>query len=565
MRPIDRARAFLASLPIALAPLLAGCGATPPRYSDIPAPDEIPDAREEARERLRRGDAEGALELLERAVAARQDDGESWYLFGLATETVAREAALRGERGSLLLQEAAGGYERAARLLPDASGPRLGLARVALDEGSPDRALESARDATRLARDGDDRYEGNLLQARALTDLLAEEEAGSAPRDSRAAEARRAAEECIALDPSREEAYVALADVESAAGRGGAAEATIRRALRRFPDSTALHGRLHLLLTGDGRPGDLLAAYDGVAAEAPENGTVAWYRAEARIAAAHAARIEAEWPRAEELYDVAREEFERSASLRPDFRASADRRSFDALLGSAWCRHGAGELRGAADLFVEAIRLRPDLVHEPGAFGRTPKEGADSIAVRLMETNDLEGGESFLARLTETAPDVVEWWSNLGYFRWELGRWREGEDRAEEARATYEAALAAYERARAIAPDDPGALNDCVLILYFHLRRDDERVERYLRRAIESGERMIAEGAMDEERRKYVEEATGNAHQNLGALLFEKRKDYAGAKHFLEKSLTFPPPHRAQARWYLGRVEKALAAASPGR
>ena len=58
----------------------------------------------------------------------------------------------------------------------------------------------------------------------------------------------------------------------------------------------------------------------------------------------------------------------------------------------------------------------------------------------------------------------------------------------------------------------------------------------------------------------YLEEATGNAYQNLGVFLFEKRKEYAEAKRLLEKSLTFRPPHRAKARWYLNRIDRAVAA-----
>jgi tetratricopeptide (TPR) repeat protein len=552
----------LATVAIGLLPLSWACASsTRPPAATSGAVDSS-SVREQARERLRRGEAEEALDLLERAVAARPDDGESWYLYGLATEAVARDAALRGERGLLLLQDAAGGFERAARLLPDEAGPRLGIARVALDEGSPDRALEAAREAEKLARNDEERYEGRLLEARALAGLLAEEEAAGRDRDARASEARSAAEACLALDPSREEGYGVLADVEGAAGRKGAAVEAIRSGLGRFPDSNSLHGRLHLLFAAEGRYGDLLVVYDALATEKTESATVAWYRAEARIAAAHAARLEQRWEEAEKLYAQAAAEFERSASLRPEFGESSRRRTSETILGRAWCRHGSGDLRGAGDAFVEAISLRPDLLQEPGAFGRSAKDGADSTAVRLMETNDLEGGEALLARLTEIVPSVVEWWSNLGYFRWELGRWREGEEKIEEARASYEAALGAYERAREVAPDDPGALNDCVLVLYYHLRRADDRVEEYLRRAIESGEKMLAEGGMDEERRNYVEEATGNAYQNLGVLLFEKKKDYLGAKRLLEKSLAFRPYHRAQARWYIGRVERAMAGAN---
>ena len=338
------------------------------------------------------------------------------------------------------------------------------------------------------------------------------------------------------------------------------AAALLREGARRWPDSTALHTALHVRLGADGTHGELVRAYDELAARAPAHATVAWYRAEARLAAGHAARIGKRWDDAEALYASAGVEYLRSSGLRADYGPSAERRAYDALLGRAWSRHGADDLRGAAALFAEAIAQRPELLREAGDFGWSPKAGADSVAVRLMEKNDLEGGEALLARLTAAVPELVDWWTNLGYFRWELGRWREGDERGEDARATYEQALVAYERARALAPDDPGALNDCVLILYYHLRRDDERVERYLRRAIESGTGLLAEGAADPARRDHVEEATGNAYQNLGVFLFEKRNEHGEAKRLLEKSLTFRPPHRAQARWYLARVERALEA-----
>ena len=164
-----------------------------------------------------------------------------------------------------------------------------------------------------------------------------------------------------------------------------------------------------------------------------------------------------------------------------------------------------------------------------------------------------------LSRVTAVVPDEVDWWSNLGYFRWELGMAEEAEGRAKEATGFYEASLAAHEKALAIRPNDPASFDDCVLLLYYHLKREDERVESYLRRAIEEGEKMLAGPSLKDPRRRFYDEATGNAYQNLGVLLFEKKKDLREAKRLFEKSLEHYPFSRARVRWFLGRIERELA------
>ncbi|MCI0586278.1 MAG: hypothetical protein L0323_05505 [Planctomycetes bacterium] len=511
--------------------------------------------RAQANARLEAGDPEGALEILEGFGSASTEDGETALLLGLATERAAESG--RTPRSALLFGDASSHFENAARLLPADPRPLLGLSRSALREGETERALEWAARATSLAADGGVRREAARLRALASLERIRGEAGseGPPPSEALAREATEAVAAYAAIPPAGEDSFSLQAEVHRILGRSEQERGSLLRGIEAHPDSTLLHSRLIEAHRTPEERSALLRRYESLAAKRPEAAVIAWYLGRATESAGDAARGGERWEEAEGLYSKATAAYERSARLEPGFRETSEERSRLVLLSRGWCAFGLGRYAEAGDRFAEAIGRRPDRRHAPDAFGRSAKDGVDLAALRLMEKSELVAGEALLARACAAAPEL-DWWTNLGYFRWELGQRREADGDAPGAKATFEAALAAHEKARELAPEDPAALNDCVLILYYHLKREDDRSEKYLRSAIAFGEKALKGNGLDAKKRRVWEEATGNAYQNLGILHYEKKQDLAGARQFLQKSLEYYPYSRARVRWLLARIDR---------
>jgi tetratricopeptide (TPR) repeat protein len=133
----------------------------------------------------------------------------------------------------------------------------------------------------------------------------------------------------------------------------------------------------------------------------------------------------------------------------------------------------------------------------------------------------------------ETVPSEPRHWNNLGLFL------RDESDRLE-ATATaetppdpmllavlHERALAAYERALALTPEDPQVLNDTAVMLHYYLDREPERALAMYARASElAAERLAGELPADERARieTALEDSTNN-RQALEELLAERATD----------------------------------------
>ena len=126
----------------------------------------------------------------------------------------------------------------------------------------------------------------------------------------------------------------------------------------------------------------------------------------------------------------------------------------------------------------------------------------------------LERSLSWTALLVEAAPDDGGWWRNLGLFHRDLGTTLEWSGDEERGREHYEDAYRSYQKAVELLPGEPRAINDCALMLVYHLDRDEDLALAMFDKAIEIGTGMLADGAGDADPDLAV--AVGDAWQNIG-------------------------------------------------
>ena len=131
--------------------------------------------------------------------------------------------------------------------------------------------------------------------------------------------------------------------------------------------------------------------------------------------------------------------------------------------------------------------------------------------------------------------------------------------------ALWEESYAAYEKAVTYSPDDPRTINDCGLMLVYHLHRDTKRSRELLNRAIELGTAQLDElgAAEDDEseqlksQRESLEEAVGDAYQNLGVLYRVELKQPKKSIPYYRKALDYwSPTNRRQIRGLLRNLER---------
>src|SRR5690606_28898461 len=185
----------------------------------------------------------------------------------------------------------------------------------------------------------------------------------------------------------------------------------------------------------------------------------------------------------------------------------------------------------------------------------------------------LEQSLAFFERVLERHPDRFgALYNNAALSARDLGariaRDAEGEDRAArmaEAMALWEKSYGFYEKAVELEPEDPRILNDCGLMLVYHLHRDYDRARELFDRAREFGQQALDELPMDapEEQRHDVEEATGDAWQNIGVLLEDNlERPFEEARPFYEKAVEYYPYQRRDAARRLRNASSGAAEAS---
>ena len=291
-----------------------------------------------------------------------------------------------------------------------------------------------------------------------------------------------------------------------------------------------------------------------------------------------------------EAFATAEAAFQRCRALDPTLRDACLGYEVMCRAGAGWALYQDGELEAA----VAAFRSMNEVL-ERGIEWRIEGRllsgiaGLQFVGARYNEHEDNESAAEVFQELSELQPEVADWANNAGFF-WrdaavleeDAGRalcraargegseelfaelrdlagvaaadaGTEGErerfrasavERLGHARALMEKSAAAYDRAAELAPNDVRIVNDAALIHVHYLHTDLEASEALLRRSVALGEEQLADAdALDERARWELENAWGDAHENLG-VLFALRGERDEAIRWFERAVEIGPERR---------------------
>jgi tetratricopeptide (TPR) repeat protein len=250
----------------------------------------------------------------------------------------------------------------------------------------------------------------------------------------------------------------------------------------------------------------------------------AWFEAELHVARAHMLfqRYTDDEKAAQDYLDAERLVLQ-SARLHPEvFEAASERASFYRSW-RGWTRLRQERLDEAWDLFV-------------AAWGRDPKNdnaigGIAFLGQRLYEMGELDRARELYRQACEIAPTRGDFWNNYGLICRDTGH--------------YEESYRAYLRAVELAPDDPRAVNDCYLLLLYHLHRDLDLAEREFIRAEDLARAKFdaANQGGDEPPIADARGVLGDVLVNLARLYSEQGRMQEAGEHWNELRAVDPGRH----------------------
>ena len=209
----------------------------------------------------------------------------------------------------------------------------------------------------------------------------------------------------------------------------------------------------------------------------------------------------------------------------------------------------------------------------------------DTSKSDLEKAFSMEKAAKIYDFLHEYEPQVTKWANNSGFVNRDvavllhdearnieakLGREGLDEERAAElaeegrkmlarARELMGKSYRSYVDAAALSPEDVRIVNDTGLILTYYLQNQLDVAERYLTEAVRLGEEQAKNESLTPDARYELENALGDAYQNLGVLHLQLTGDVNAAKGWFEKALAIgPDPRPVIDGGYLPQCEAVL-------
>ena len=555
----------------------------------------------QAREQLAAGQPHDALASLDELHVAGLGDDRTWYLFGKA----AFAAAEQGQGAGNLYQDAQAAFEKSASLGGGADA-LLGASRAARMNLDPDHALDLARQAAEAAAAVEPAPQLEQSLERTLSEALFGSYVARVQADENASELFAETEENLRKltesQPTDPWAWSQLANLyQWGEEKELAADAAEKAMLLALGDQAAHARYIELQRAAAGMP-EVVARYEALASERPDDALIAWYlgveRFNLAVGELHSDRESIP------LFERAEAELRRCRELEPGYEASCKGYEVMCRSGVAWTYYGKGEMDKAEAAFLSMEEHLPGgLDWEIQGSLRSGLTGLQLVADKFVQRGksefDLEGKREAAAifdRLRELRPDNPDFANNAGFFHRDAcvvleleaerklrsaeGRKRvrknpdapieeaefetvqvevapaeaqelraEADQKRAEAMEQAELSYRAYQQAARLAPDDVRVTNDAALVMVYHIRKDVPEMEGLLERAIELGARQVQDPELSPEDLDSLLEAWGDAHQNMGLVYLTLKNDPATARTWFEKAFEIGPRPRVDRAW----------------
>jgi hypothetical protein len=301
----------------------------------------------------------------------------------------------------------------------------------------------------------------------------------------------------------------------------------------------------------------MVGAYSRFVRENPSTPILRWHQGRAIYARADKLRQGGNFQPAAAMFGRAEAAFGEYLAMVPAHATATNQWRALCNLQHAQVAIDMGDLVTAQSELLRAATTCPTVVDnvagDPQLFAklafaihRALADGGDNALTQTLAWNE---------QLLQRFPDKFGFvYNNAALAARDLGVQKADAGDPAAAKALWERSYAAYEKAVRLSPDDVRIVNDCGLMLLYHLDRD-------LPRARELFERAIAMPATtDHATRERVEEAVGDAYQNIAVLLRDKQRQPAAAwRSFCEQAVQYFPQQRREAAAMLRELDGAAA------
>jgi tetratricopeptide (TPR) repeat protein len=391
----------------------------------------------------------------------------------------------------------------------------------------------------------------------------------------------------LSLEPA--EAFGMASEIYRLLGHTEEALAMLERGIRTAPEANDLHLAFQNLYVAFDQRRALVGAYGRLVRERPTVPILLWYRGRAQVLLADQLRHKGDFANAIAAYQHAADSYGEYRAMVPAHAASAAQWLAICELSMARVACDAGELDDAqkhliaaeqdsplATTYEQGDPQKPALLDSfnshycavVGAIGRALSSGADPLPKTL----------AFYQGIVERQPGKWAFaYNNAALPARDLGVQlvRDVETKSPEERQAamtramelWERSYRWYEQAVALSPDDPRIVNDCGLMLIYHLNRDFDRARALFDQAIKSGQAQLDALPKDapDEQRNFLEEAVGDAWQNIAVLMVRhQHRPFAEVKPFLEHAVALYPRQEREAAYMLAHEGREPEHAAPG-
>lgn len=549
-----------------------------------------------------------AMLWLDRAVSVGPRSPEAMIMRGDCSLLLAQNAIQSGGGfAEGFLQDARDSFSAAKRFAAADPRAWLGASRTEYMMFSFEAALANAQKAMELIGEGpapDGLREAPVrtlakaaYQAYASTKESTQSEAAPLVEGERQTElfasALDALGRVLAEDPLDPWGYETLANLYLWQGNSPDAISALQRGLDKLPRNSALLEMLANTARNAGGLEQARAAVSEFTNKHPEVAEGAWWLGRETFQSA-VADLGA-GGKSEEDFVAAERLFARSRELSAELESSAKGYEVMARNGAGWIQFNRGDLEAASASFLSMNEVFERGI-EWSIEGQLPSgiQGLNFVADKYHSMQQFEAAADVYQILAELQPENVAWTNNVGFLNRDAAvqleeRARvlcsavadlEGESPKElseavrqrlldmagldenfegdlpaalrsaadqllsHAKALMDLSAEAYLRATTLAPEDVRIINDAALIIVYYTYSDFELAQKLLEQSIALGAEQLADEDLSEDARWELENAWGDAHQNMGFLHLVNLNDPQAARPWFERCVEIGPDPR---------------------